>query len=233
MEDDDNTPTPTPAPRSRGGSSERELMRLERDLHSLKQSLRAVSKERDTWKEQANTTAAKVSDYDTLKAERDTLQASFDTFRGEATNRLALAEAGVKGKRARRMLIREYNAEHADTPAADRPGVSKWLETLSDDPVLSRLLPQSNAPGGNGSGASDKTTAPPKGSNAPGGDKGTDKPKPKGTKADPNTGTDQPTPGGTDELTLSEYNKLKRNGRVQGDALAAQKAKLKAAGIIR
>lgn len=229
--DDDNTTTP--APRQRGGNPERELMRLERERDNLKQSLRAVSKERDQWKEQANTASERFADYDALKTERDTLQSNFDTLRTESSHRLALAEAGVRGKRARRMLLREYKEEHADTAAAERPSVSKWLESIGDDPVLGRLLPQSKAPSGGDDG--NKGTGADNGTNAPGAKKtDTDtKPKPKGTVVDPNNGAGGPTPNNTDEVSLTAYSKLKVRGRVQGEALKTQKQKLREAGIIK
>lgn len=227
---DENENTHTHRQRSSSGDNTADILRLERQVDQLKTSLRAVTSERDKWKNEFNTSTERFKDYDAVKAERDKLQTSLSNFKADTAHRLALADAGVKGKRARRMLMREYTEEHADVAADARPQMAEWLKTVADDPVLSAFLPKpaaaSDEGGDKGKGAAPKEA--PKSKPKP-------KPKPKGTGADPNAGADQPPPNERQELTLEAYRKdqARSGGRVQGDALKARKEQLRAAGIIK
>lgn len=223
---DENENNHTHRQRSSSGDNTADILRLEQELRDLKRSLRGVSGERDKLKNELNTVSERFKDYDAVKAERDKLQTSLSNFKADTAHRLALADAGVKGKRARRMLMREYTEEHADVAADARPQMAEWLKTVADDPVLSAFLPKpaaaSDEGGDKGKGAAPKTA--PK-----------SKPKPKGTGADPNAGADQPPPNERQDLTLEAYRKdqARSGGRVQGDALKARKEQLRAAGIIK
>lgn len=223
---DENENNHTHRQRSSSGDSTADILRLERQVDQLKTSLRAVTGERDKWKNEFNTSTERFKDYDAVKAERDKLQTSLSNLKTDTAHRLALADAGVKGKRARRMLMREYTEEHADVAADARPQMAEWLKTVADDPVLSAFLPKpataSDEGGDQGKGAAPKKAPKPK-------------PALKGTTTDPNAATDQPPPNEHQDLTLEAYRKdqARSGGRVQGEALKARKEQLRAAGIIK
>lgn len=220
---DENENNHTHRQRSSSGDNTADILRLERQVDQLKTSLRAVTSERDKWKNEFNTSTERFKDYDAVKAERDKLQTSLSNFKADTAHRLALADAGVKGKRARRMLMREYTEEHADVAADARPQMAEWLKTVADDPVLSAFLPKPATASDQGGDKAKDT----------GGDKA--KAKAKGTTTDPNAATDQPPPNERQELTLEAYRKdqARSGGRVQGDALKARKQQLREAGIIK
>jgi hypothetical protein len=239
MSDTDNTHTTS----NSDGDPTRSIMRLERQVEALQRSLKAVSEERNTLKGQLKANADRLSDYDQLKTSAAQATQRLTALQRTTALELALAEKGITSKRARRLLMREYEDEFQDVAHNERPGMADYLTSIQGDPFLSRLLPsttaepQATAPAtapattdatSPTSTPAPATTAEPQ-ATAPATTQAT------GTQADPNTGATSATINGNAQpMTNDQYKRMRaqHGGRLKGKALERVLSRLASEGVI-
>jgi hypothetical protein len=231
----DENPNPAPAPRSSGGSSVADVLRLERQVDSLKDQLRAVSSERKDAKDALKTFREQVADYDTLKQTATESTTALDRIKRESAAQLQLADLGINSARARRTILRDYDEEYRDTPADQRPALTEHIEKLRDDPFMARLLPTPAAAAAPPAGAPAAAAAPPA-SNAPGAAPAAAPPAaaaaPTGSPIDPNGGTGGGNRGAGEVPTVGDFRRdVTRIGRPNKEWLAKKAKELTDAGV--
>ena len=221
--DSTTTPDTAPAPRSTAPSGDAALDRLraENDLNNIRQSLRAVSQERNGLKERLAAMEAELETLRPFKAKAEEVEQQFNAFKQESGHQLSLAELGITSQRARRALLREYKDDTAEME--EKPTLTEWANTVRDDPFFSRFFPATEP--ATEPETEDKPAAPRR-----------ERPPAKGADGDPNGGTKGGGggSGGAKQMDADEWRRerAKQGGRIKGDALQQQLDALRAQGVI-
>lgn len=231
-----NTVSHNQAPQPPPPSSNTEAM------EALRYNMRAVTRERDDFKRRFQNAQQQLQALQPFKEKAESLESTLSNLRRQSSQNLSLADMGIRSARARRTILREYQDEHRDTPEADRPKLSEYVDTLKGDPFFGRLFQDTTAATTTASTtvAGDETSDDQAGDSETGNEEGEGKKRAKrrarGANGDVNNGANGNTSGdgGNDQL---DYNTLQRQraqsgGRLSGKSLQSAIEKLKAQGVI-
>jgi hypothetical protein len=184
------------------------------DIERLKASLRAVTSERDrykqeasTWQNAAATFEQQVAALSPFKEQVTALQGELKQTRTTHEQDLTLTGMGITSTRARRAIRREYGAELAELgEGAEPPPFETFVESLKGDQFFGRLF---SAPEQTAEAAASRQPVKP--------------------AVNPNAGTGQPKAPDT-PLDLAAYQEVRsRQGPRAASALLEQ---LKKQGIV-
>lgn len=228
MADDNTDPTTLPdAPpvthsSAPSGDAALDRLRAENDLNNIRQSLRAVSQERNGLKERLAAMEAELETLRPFKAKAEEVEQQFNAFKQESSHQLSLAELGITSQRARRALLREYKDDTAEME--EKPSLTEWANSVKDDPFFSRFFPAT------------EPAAEPEAEDKPAAQR-RERQTAKGADGDPNGGTKGGGggSGGAKQMDANDWRRerAKSGGHIKGDAMQEKLAALKAQGIIR